>query len=246
MLDADNVTPHGVEVLDPSTLGRDELLAAKHDAASTSTPSWPCAAARELGITEASCRRSSRSSSPTTCAANGLELTVDDDEFVQRRRVKTAAELDGIRRAQKAADAAMGVAATLIRELRAGLTSEDVRAAMSAVCRGARLRAAGRGDRLPRRAVGARARVRSRRDPRGRAGDRRHLAARPRVALLRRHDAHVRRGRRRAAAGARGVLEVDEGLAGSRLRRHPRGRQRPRAVRALGASRTSRRASRRS
>ena len=85
--------------------------------------------------------------------ANGIELTVDDDEFVRRRRVKNEFELEGIRRAQKAADAAMGVARSLIRELRPGLTSEEVRAAMQADVRGARLRAARRGDRLPRRAV---------------------------------------------------------------------------------------------
>ena len=44
------------------------------------------------------------------------------------------------------------------------------------------------------------------RDRRRRAGGGRHLAARPRVALLRRHDAHVRGGRRRAAGGAGRVL----------------------------------------
>jgi Xaa-Pro aminopeptidase len=64
--------------------------------------------------------------------AGGIELTVDEAEFITRRRVKTAHELAGIRRAQKAADAAMAVAASLIRELRAGLTSEEVRAAMQA------------------------------------------------------------------------------------------------------------------
>src|SRR5262249_46969240 len=65
---------------------------------------------------------------------SGIELTIDEDEFVQRRRIKTASELAGIRRAQKAADAAMATAASLIHELRAGLTSEDVRAAMRTVC----------------------------------------------------------------------------------------------------------------
>ena len=38
-----------------------------------------------------------------------------------------------MRRAQKAADAAMAVAAALIRELRPGLTAEAVREAMAAV-----------------------------------------------------------------------------------------------------------------
>jgi Xaa-Pro aminopeptidase len=48
--------------------------------------------------------------------------------------VKSASELEGIRRAQKAADAAMAVARELIHELRDGLTSEQVRAAMAAAC----------------------------------------------------------------------------------------------------------------
>jgi len=66
--------------------------------------------------------------------AGGIELSVDEAGFVDRRRVKTERQLAGIRRAQKAADAAMGVAAELIRELPRGLTSEAVRAAMAAVC----------------------------------------------------------------------------------------------------------------
>ena len=66
--------------------------------------------------------------------AAGLELTVDAEAFVRRRRRKTGAQLDGIRRAQQAADAAMGVAARLIRELGEGVRSEDVRAAMQAAC----------------------------------------------------------------------------------------------------------------
>jgi Xaa-Pro aminopeptidase len=46
--------------------------------------------------------------------ANGTELTVDRDLFLQRRRVKTQAELAGIRRAQKGADDAMGAARDLL------------------------------------------------------------------------------------------------------------------------------------
>ena len=64
----------------------------------------------------------------------GVELVVDGERFADRRRAKTGAQLAGIRRAQRAADAAMGVAAGLIRELRPGLTCEDVRAAMQSVC----------------------------------------------------------------------------------------------------------------
>src|SRR4051812_3074073 len=66
--------------------------------------------------------------------SRGVEVRIDHEEFAGRRRVKNAAELDGVRRAQKAADAAMARAAEL---LRAGgeLTSESVRNEMIAVCR---------------------------------------------------------------------------------------------------------------
>ena len=45
----------------------------------------------------------------------GLELTVDREAFTRRRRVKNEAELEGIRRAQRAAEAAMDVARGLLR-----------------------------------------------------------------------------------------------------------------------------------
>ena len=115
----------GVEVLDPIALGRDELLAPGLGRLDGRRSSWRCAPCRELGVDAAiGAAGVPARASPTTCAPAGVELTSTTSAFVARRRVKTAAELDGIRRAQKAADAAMGVAAALIRELRAGL---DVR-----------------------------------------------------------------------------------------------------------------------
>ena len=47
--------------------------------------------------------------------ANGIELSSDRDQFVGRRRVKNDAELAGIRRAQRAAEAAMTAARDLLR-----------------------------------------------------------------------------------------------------------------------------------
>jgi Xaa-Pro aminopeptidase len=46
---------------------------------------------------------------------SGIELVVDQELFDRRRRSKTAAELRGIRRAQRAAEAAMGAALDLLR-----------------------------------------------------------------------------------------------------------------------------------
>jgi Xaa-Pro aminopeptidase len=60
----------------------------------------------------------------------GVELTVDQDFFDDRRRVKNESELAGLRRAQKAAEAAMDVARELLRK-GPPLTVEEVKSAMS-------------------------------------------------------------------------------------------------------------------
>ena len=59
--------------------------------------------------------------------ANGIELTVDKDFFDERRRVKNDAELAGMRRAQRAAEAGMDAARELLRTRVAngGLTVEE-------------------------------------------------------------------------------------------------------------------------
>ena len=76
--------------------------------------------------------------------AEGLRLEVDSAAVQDRRRVNLLAELDGIRRAQRAAEAGMAAAEALIRGAsHAGddlehegepLTSETVRAAVRAAC----------------------------------------------------------------------------------------------------------------
>ncbi len=66
---------------------------------------------------------------------DGVELRADQARFNERRRVKTGAELAGIRRAQRAADAGMGAAAALLRDAGDGtLTAEEVRSAIRAAC----------------------------------------------------------------------------------------------------------------
>ncbi|HEX6020570.1 MAG TPA: Xaa-Pro peptidase family protein [Solirubrobacter sp.] len=132
VLDADKVSKHGIEILEPDTLGIDELLESGLDRV-TIEAELSLRAVRKLGIGAASVPPTFPLFVADHLRAAGIELTVDADEFVRRRRIKSPYELEGIRRAQKAADAAMGVAASLIRELRPGLRSEDVRAAMQAV-----------------------------------------------------------------------------------------------------------------
>jgi Xaa-Pro aminopeptidase len=74
--------------------------------------------------------------------ADGVELTVDADFFDDRRRVKTEAEIAGIRRAQRAAEAGMDTCRDLLRRAAPGndgslsldgepLTVERVKSAMA-------------------------------------------------------------------------------------------------------------------
>jgi Xaa-Pro aminopeptidase len=133
VLEAEKVSALGLEVLEPTGLGIEELVAAGLD--SVAIEAELCLrACRKLGIDAAAVPPDFPLFAADHLRGAGLALNVEADLFVGRRRVKTDAELAGIRRAQQAADAAMGVAAELIRELRAGLTSEDVRAAMREEC----------------------------------------------------------------------------------------------------------------
>jgi len=133
VLDADKVAALGIDILDPSTLGGDELLASgisRHEFA-LEIASRAC---RELGLERAAVPPDFPLAVADHLRAGGVMIDVEPETFVLRRRAKTDAQLAGIRRAQRAADAAMGVAAALIRELRPGLTSEEIRGAMIAVC----------------------------------------------------------------------------------------------------------------
>jgi Xaa-Pro aminopeptidase len=76
--------------------------------------------------------------------ADGIVLHLDHDAIAARRRVKTAAELDGIRRAQAAAEAGLRAAARMLGESSADgdrltlggevLTANAVRAAIREAC----------------------------------------------------------------------------------------------------------------
>jgi Xaa-Pro aminopeptidase len=76
--------------------------------------------------------------------ADGIVLRPDHEAIAARRRVKSAAELDGIRRAQAAAEAGMSAAASLLRQAKADgerlvldgdvLTAQSVRAVLRDAC----------------------------------------------------------------------------------------------------------------
>jgi Xaa-Pro aminopeptidase len=133
VLDAAKVRDLGIEILDPYVLGRDELLQQglpPHEIDNEVS----LRACRTAGITSAAVPPEFPLSLADHLRAAGVTLTVDADRFVRRRRTKTGHQLEGIRRAQKAADAAMARAAELIHRLDAGLTAEAVRAQMQAIC----------------------------------------------------------------------------------------------------------------
>jgi Xaa-Pro aminopeptidase len=135
VLDADKVSSKGIDILDPYELGADEILASgvsRHQF----EVEIALRACRELGVGSAIVPPEFPLGVADHLRAAGIDLTVDPEAFVERRRTKSGAQLEGIRRAQAAADAAMGVAARTIRELRTGLTSEEVREAMQAACDG--------------------------------------------------------------------------------------------------------------
>jgi Xaa-Pro aminopeptidase len=133
MLDAHKLSPYGVETIDPYDLGVDELFA--RGITREQVELELCLRACErFGVRSAAVPSDFPVGVADHLRGAGIELTVDSEAFVSRRREKTEAEIAGIRRAQAAADAAMAVGAQLIHELRAGLTSEEVRAAMQAVC----------------------------------------------------------------------------------------------------------------
>jgi Xaa-Pro aminopeptidase len=92
-------------------------------------------AVRELGLARAVVPETFPLWLADALRAEGVELTVDDDFFDDRRRVKSEAELAGMRRAQRAAESAMDAARELLRTRvgRDGLTVEEVKRAMSLV-----------------------------------------------------------------------------------------------------------------
>ncbi len=73
-------------------------------------------AARRYGIEQASVPSTFPLELADHLRANGIKISADREQFVSRRRVKNEAELAGIRRAQRAAEAAMTAARDLLRQ----------------------------------------------------------------------------------------------------------------------------------
>jgi Xaa-Pro aminopeptidase len=131
------------EVWNISDLGATELLADKSVPAHEIDPELVLRALRRAGADSVRVPPGLGVAVADYLRANGIEVEVDADAWSLRRRRKSPGELEGIERAQRAADAAMVAAAHLFRsaeETSNGrlrfegeiLTAELVREAMSA------------------------------------------------------------------------------------------------------------------
>ncbi len=120
-----------IEVIDPFTFGMKDLVRGGMPRTEAGFEVVRRALA-DLGVRAASVPWQFPLGLADVLRADGVELTVDGDTFTERRRIKTEVQLAGIRRAQSAADAAMGVARDLIHACADGLTAEAVRKAMQA------------------------------------------------------------------------------------------------------------------
>jgi Xaa-Pro aminopeptidase len=105
---------HDLRVIEPEALGFDELLATGMDG-ELALLELAVRACRELGVERAAVPPGFPLELADRLRAEGIELRVDRPLFIERRRVKTDAELEGVRRAQRAAEAGMVAAAERLR-----------------------------------------------------------------------------------------------------------------------------------
>jgi Xaa-Pro aminopeptidase len=132
------------EVLDWFALGWKDLIADGMSFAEADRETV-ARAVRQIGIDEAIVPGDFPLALGDRLRDDGIVLTVDDDAVALRRRAKSAAELDGIRAAQRAAEAGMSAARELLFRARPTddghleldgerLLAEDVRATLRAAC----------------------------------------------------------------------------------------------------------------
>jgi Xaa-Pro aminopeptidase len=132
----------GVELLDYFELGYKDLVGGGMSLADASRE-VEARAVREIGLAEAIVPGDFPLGLGDRLREDGVVLTVDDATVDLRRRAKTPAELEGIRAAQRAAEAAMAAAAELLARAEPTadglqldgkpLLAEDVRATLRSV-----------------------------------------------------------------------------------------------------------------
>jgi Xaa-Pro aminopeptidase len=116
----------GVEIIDPYELGLDELIA-QGMGWDQLDPELTARAAAHLGARSLHVPNDLPVAVADRLRADGVEVIPNEREFIERRRSKNDAEVDGVRRAQAAANAAMAAAAELLRG-DGEVTAEQVRA----------------------------------------------------------------------------------------------------------------------
>jgi Xaa-Pro aminopeptidase len=135
-LDADNVRAANpsVEILDPQPYGGKQLMKGGMPRLEAGLEVARRALA-DLGVRAVVVPWQFPLALADVLRADGVEVTVDDTTFADRRRIKTESQLAGIRRAQRAADAAMAAARQEIHDCHEELTCEEVRHDMRLVAR---------------------------------------------------------------------------------------------------------------
>jgi Xaa-Pro aminopeptidase len=104
----------GIEVAPAEELGLDELMRSGLRRFEV-VRELHLRACRSVGLQHAIVPETFPSGTADHLRTGGIELTVDEQHFRDRRRVKTPAELEGIRRAQRAAEAAMSSVVDVLR-----------------------------------------------------------------------------------------------------------------------------------
>jgi Xaa-Pro aminopeptidase len=106
-----------LEIIPTASLGEDELYAAGKQGPEV-TLEVVLRACREVGVTDAAVPPSFPLETADFLRANGVHLDVDRELFANRRRAKNDRELEGIRNAQRACEAALDEARVLLRGAR--------------------------------------------------------------------------------------------------------------------------------
>jgi Xaa-Pro aminopeptidase len=140
-LELERVTAAGFEAVSPERYGIDDLLRdgmRMQDA----MLEVELRAVQELGLTSAVVPPGFPLELADHLRANGIDIAADRDLFERRRRSKTAIELQGLRRAQRAVEAALDVARDMLRRAEVNgtlvlegepLTSERIKAEIEQV-----------------------------------------------------------------------------------------------------------------
>jgi Xaa-Pro aminopeptidase len=103
-----------IETLSPEAFGMDELLAqgASRDEAELEAYVRAC---QHFGIASAAVPPTFPLELADHLRANGIDVAVDRELFAEKRRRKNAKEIEGLRRAQRACEAALDVAREMLR-----------------------------------------------------------------------------------------------------------------------------------